>query len=102
MLGVMKKLLSARIYSKYSCTSKLSGRHISLIDSRLNILRKYCPSEFARRPRTLDLCSKYKATEFRQFLLYTGSIVTYGLLNDELYKLLIVQASYSYIVLLGF
>jgi len=85
-LGVMKKLLSAWIYGKYSRTSKLSGRHTSLIDSRLNILREYCRSEFARRPRTLDLCSKYKATEFRQFLLYTGPVVTYSLLNDELYK----------------
>jgi len=63
----------------------LSGRHISLIDSILNILREYCLLEFARRPRTLDLCSKYKATEFREFLLlYTGPVVMYSLLNDEL------------------
>jgi len=61
------------------------GRYISVISARLNILRKYCPSEFAKRPRSLDSYSKFKATEFRQFLLYTGPIVTYGLLNKQLY-----------------
>lgn len=64
----------------------MSGRSLSIINSRLNILQKYCPSEFARRSRSLDLSSKYKATEFRQFLLYTGPVVTFGLLNDEVYK----------------
>lgn len=85
-LGVMKKILSAWVYGKYSRLSKLSGRSISLISARSDILRKYCPSEFARRPRSLDLYSKYKATEFRQFLLYSGPVVTYGLLDEQLYK----------------
>lgn len=38
------------------------GRDISVISARLNILRKYCPSEFAKRPRALDSYSKFKAT----------------------------------------
>lgn len=54
--------------------------------TRLNNLKEYCPSDFARRPRSLDICSKYKATEFRQFLLYTGPVVTYGILDEQLYK----------------
>ncbi|XP_070169777.1 uncharacterized protein [Polyergus mexicanus] len=85
-LGVMKKLLSAWIYGKYSRLSKLSGRSISIMCARLNTLKEYCPSNFSRRPRSLDACSKYKATEFRQFLLYTGIVVTYGILDDQLYK----------------
>lgn len=84
-LDVMKKLLSAWVHGKYSRLSKLSGRDISVISGRLNILKKYCPSEFARRSRSLDSYSKFKATEFRQFLLYTNPIVTYGLLNKQLY-----------------
>lgn len=85
-LGVMKKLLSAWVHGKYSRLSKLSGRSISVISERLNTLREYCPSDFARRPRSLDTCSKYKATEFRQFLLYTGPAVTHDILDKQVYK----------------
>lgn len=85
-LGVTKKLLYAWVYGKYSRLSKLSGRSISVLCSRLNVLKKYCPSEFARRPRFLDMVSKFKATEFRQFLLYTGPIVMFGILDERLYK----------------
>lgn len=85
-LGVMKKLLSAWVYGKYSRLSKLSGRSIHIICTRLSNLKEYCPSDFARRPRSLDICSKYKATEFRQFLLYTGPVVMYGILDERLYK----------------
>lgn len=85
-LGVMKKLLSAWIHGKYLRISKLSGRSIDRISARLNILNKYCPSEFARRPRSFDICSKYKATEYRQFLLYTGPVVMHGILKEQLYQ----------------
>ncbi|KYN50128.1 hypothetical protein ALC62_00156, partial [Cyphomyrmex costatus] len=84
-LGVMKKLLSAWVFGKYSRFSKLSARAITCISKRLEILKDYCPSDFARRPRSLDVCMKYKATEFRQFLLYTGPVVTYGIVRQEVY-----------------
>jgi len=85
-LGVMKKLLSAWILGKYSRLSKLSGRSISIISERLKILRNYCPSDFARRPTSIDTFFKFKATEFRQFLLYTGPVVLYNILDEQLYK----------------
>jgi len=37
--------------------------------------KKYCPSEFARKPRWLRDACRYKATEYRQLLLYTGVVV---------------------------
>lgn len=82
----MRKILSAWVYGKYSRLSKLSGTSINIMSTRLLVLRRYCPSEFARRPRSLDACSKYKAIELRQFLLYTGPVVTYDLLSEQLYK----------------
>jgi len=62
-LGVMKKLLSAWVNGKYSKFSKLSARAITTIGTRLEIFAAYCPSDFARRPRSLNTCAKYKATE---------------------------------------
>ncbi|EFN76485.1 hypothetical protein EAI_05511, partial [Harpegnathos saltator] len=85
-LGVVKKLLSAWVHGKYSRILKLCGRSISRISDRLKILIQYCPTEFARCSRSLDIFSKFKATEFRQFLLYTGPVVMYGILDDHLYK----------------
>lgn len=84
-LGVVKKLLSALVCGKYSRRSKLPARSISIMSKRLETLKEYCPSDFARRPKSLDTCTKYKATEFRQFLLYTGPVVTYGILDQQLY-----------------
>ena len=43
------------------------------------------PSEFARQPRSLDYLSRWKATEFRKFLLYTGIIVLMKVFSDEMY-----------------
>lgn len=85
-LGVVKKLMSAWIHGKYSLLSKLPARSISIICERLNNLRIYCPSDFARRLRSLAVFLKYKATKCRQFLLYTGSVIMYDILDEQLYK----------------
>lgn len=56
-----------------------------MVSDRLLALRKYIPSEFARRPRALDERCRWKATEFRQFLLYTGPVVLRGVLQPQIY-----------------
>ena len=98
-LGVMKKLLSAWVSGSFTFFSKLPALNTSVISTRLNSLARYCPLDFARRPRAIEKYCKYKATEFRQFLLYTGSVVLYGGLNDEIYKsFLILQAAIMILV----
>ena len=44
------------------------------------------PSEFARQPRRLQELDRCKATEFRQFLLYTGHVVLKGIVSKELFQ----------------
>lgn len=49
-------------------------------------LQDSIPSDFARSPRSINRVEIWKATEFRQFMLYTGKLVMEGILDDELYK----------------
>lgn len=44
------------------------------------------PAEFSRKPRNLKFYSTWKATEMRQFSLYTGPIVLKNILHPSPYK----------------
>lgn len=49
-------------------------------------LNTYVPSDFARRPRSLKDLKHFKATEFRQFVLYIGPVVLSGMLDSDKYS----------------
>ena len=44
------------------------------------------PNKFARQPRSLELLDRWKATEFKQFLLYPGPVVLKNILTESKYK----------------
>lgn len=48
---------------------------VKRISESLSDLKGFLPREFNRKARTLDYVERWKATEFRQFLLYTGPVV---------------------------
>ncbi|VDI01910.1 Hypothetical predicted protein [Mytilus galloprovincialis] len=83
-LGVMKRLLLLWLRGKRDF--KLSAQNKDQISFKLLQLRKAIPSVFARKPRSLDDVDRWKATEYRQFLLYTGKIVLKDILRPELYS----------------
>lgn len=83
-LGVVKKLLL--LWMKGPLTVRIGGTNINLISQRLIALRSSIPKEFSRNPRSLSEIKYWKATEFRQFLLYTGPIVLKSVLKQEIYE----------------
>jgi len=49
---------------------KLSASEIDQLSADLKLFTPYISMEFPRKPRGLDESNRWKATEFRQFLLY--------------------------------
>uniref|UniRef100_A0A1Y1LR20 Transposase domain-containing protein n=1 Tax=Photinus pyralis TaxID=7054 RepID=A0A1Y1LR20_PHOPY len=83
LLGVVKKLLLFWCVGKPP--NKLSSRQINLISDNLISFQHCIPCEFVRKPRSLNEVKRWKATEFRQFLLYTGPVVLKNILSHDLY-----------------
>ena len=83
-LGVMKKLLFLWIRGKRDV--RISAGQVNEISNRLIGLKPFIPNVFARRPCGLDEIDRWKATEFRQFLLYSGILALDGILRGDLYN----------------
>lgn len=83
-LGIMKKLL--KHWMKGPVVTRISSHSIQKISERLVALREFMPSEFCRKPRELADFDRFKATEFRQLLLYTGPIVFKTIISEDMYK----------------
>lgn len=83
-LGVMKTLLNAWTRVKGEDYS-LTTHKIKQLNEKLLSLNTCITKEFARKPRNISEVDKWKATELRQFLLYTGQFVLKGILSDSRY-----------------
>lgn len=83
-LGVMKRLL--QLWTKGSKDHKLPKNSLDVLNTNLLAIKKLVPSEFARQPRAVDIVDKWKATECRQFLLYSGPIVLKSILSEAKYN----------------
>lgn len=89
-LGVMRRILDLWISTTGPLHCRISSSQAFMVSDRLLALRNYIPSEFARRPRALAERCRWKATELRQFLLYTGPVVLRGVLQPDNFMLLSV------------
>lgn len=83
-LGVTRKLLNSWVSGNLKTRS--SGRDIKRISGHLVSLRQYVPREINRKPRELAELARWKATEFRSFLLYLGPVVLRDVLPRRLYE----------------
>jgi hypothetical protein len=83
-LGVMRKLLNLWVKGPLHIRiGTLAVRHLS---DALIICRDQVPCEFTRKPRRVNELDRWKATEFCQFLLYTGPLVLHDVLSLEMYS----------------
>ena len=80
-LGVMRRLMKIWFRGRARDETSVSADTIDVINGRLNELRRHVPDDFARKPRSLNDLEHWKATEFRQFLLYNGLHVLKGSLD---------------------
>lgn len=72
-LGVTRTLMG--IWIAASPPLKLPSRVLESISIALESFQSSIPVEFCRVPRGLKEVKRWKATEYRQFLLYTGPII---------------------------
>jgi len=87
-LGVMKKLILLWLGSikKAHLSVRLETIKVLTISNNLLLLKPFITSDFSRLPRGLNEVPRWKATEYRLFLLYSGPIVLQGMLNEDCYS----------------
>ena len=84
--GVVKRIIWLWIKGSITTKCRLGSCIIQEISSNLLLLRDFVPREFARKCRSLSDMKRWKATEFRLFLLYVGPVALKDKIDDETYK----------------
>ena len=84
-LGVTRRLLKSWI-SNGPLSVRLPARAVQEISSTLLSFSSYIPRDFVRKQRALSEIDRWKANEFRLFVLYTGIVALKGKLSEELYN----------------
>lgn len=76
-LGMVRKLFFRlfRRTSRQRIRGRIRAEDTISIDEEIEIFAKYTPTEFQRRVRSLSNLEHFKATEFRQFLLYFSPFI---------------------------
>ena len=96
-LGVCKKLLvnwiSGRNGTTFSTAVKLD------ISAQLERMAPFVPSVFQRTTRSLDSIAKWKAVEYRFFILYAGPIVLKGNVSNDEYDMFNILSVAMHILL---
>lgn len=82
-LGVTKQML--RLWSTKSKTSRVAKLHQNTLSVALKTISEFIPMEFCRKCFDLEEFSRWKATQFRTFLLYLGPAVLTTCLPVEKY-----------------
>lgn len=80
-LGVVRSLVY--LWSFGPVPKKLPSQVLNKISGELIAFKINIPMEFNRKPRSLNDIKRWKATEFRQFLLYSGPVALKVVFSQE-------------------
>jgi hypothetical protein len=83
-LGVLRKMLFRWLEDR-TFRTRLSGREIERLSGRFVEMESCIPREFSRKAGALKFVKSWKATQFRQVLLYSGPVAFRGLLREDVY-----------------
>lgn len=83
LLGTMKQLLNLWIKQR-KFEYSLSKTKLLKVSNLLTSIK--LPIEFNRQPRSLEEYERWKATEFRHFILYTGPVILKNILAPKYYE----------------
>lgn len=83
-LEVIRKLLN--IWLRGPLEFRLPTSIVNRMSGCLTSLRDHIPIEFARKPRTLRELDRWKATEFRMFLLFIGPVILSSYVDTNIYN----------------
>jgi len=83
-LDVMRRLLLC--WLKGPLVVRLCARKVEQPSQNLIRMIPFIPREFSRKPRSVSDVLRWKATELRQFLLYTGPVALLNVLPESLYQ----------------
>uniref|UniRef100_A0A1B0CBC6 Putative transposase domain-containing protein n=1 Tax=Lutzomyia longipalpis TaxID=7200 RepID=A0A1B0CBC6_LUTLO len=84
-LGVMKRLVLGWMEGKFNYHSKWPAAITKKVSRRLVKLNYYRPKELHRNIRDLNEISRWKATEWRTFLMYTGVVILKDILKEDVF-----------------
>lgn len=82
-LGVTKKLIN--LWLKGPLKTRLNGTKSKCLNNNLIELKHFASIDFQRKPRGIDEISRWKAVEFRSFLLYLGPVVLKNVIHKKCY-----------------
>ncbi|XP_071572521.1 uncharacterized protein [Temnothorax nylanderi] len=83
-LGVIKRLI--QFWVKGTKNVRLTNEQLQAASRIIQSMKCFITKEFCRKPRSLNDIDRWKATELRQFLLYTGPVVLKSVLRKDLYN----------------
>ena len=83
LLGIVRRIIST-FFSK--APYKLSSAQKSLLEERLINVKKFFPCDFNRKPRSFVELDRFKASEFRHIIMYTGIILFKDIVQEKVYE----------------
>jgi len=88
LLGCVRKIILLWLgnIKNAPLSARLQSRKVNDITVRLLHLRSSITSDFARLPREINEVMRYKATEFRFFILYSGPVVLKSIISKPFYS----------------